>query len=110
MTDKEIDILKKRSEAYSEIIRDLCKENSLIVKQTISAYMATGLITQSDVEDLLDCKNKNPHLGVTPRYVWDRSRMRKLGEAIAQYCTSDKSVPAEWIDEYNELNERLFHK
>lgn len=44
-----------------------------------------------------------PPLGLMPRYLWERKRRYEVGKAISRYVEADKSIPVEWLDEYNEL-------
>jgi len=44
-----------------------------------------------------------PPLGIMPRHIWIKERLDELESAIQRYIEADKSVPIEWIMEYNEL-------
>ena len=46
---------------------------------------------------------EKPPIGVMPRYFWHKKRRDELSEAIQRYMEANKSIPKEWIDEYNEL-------
>lgn len=48
-----------------------------------------------------------PPLGVMPRKIWDRKRQDQLAEAITRYSEAGYKIPKEWLDEYNEISERL---
>lgn len=61
-----------------------------------------------------DFKNKEnmciaikPPLGVMPRDMWDRKRKKDLADAMARYLEAGMKIPAEWIEEYNEISDRL---
>jgi hypothetical protein len=47
-----------------------------------------------------------PPIGIMPRYIWDEIRLRELAAAISRYAAAYRPVPAEWIEEYNELIKR----
>ena len=48
-----------------------------------------------------------PPLGVMPRKRWDRSRQKDLADAMFRYLETGMKIPAEWIEEYNEISDRL---
>lgn len=52
------------------------------------------------------CGNKPP-LGIMPRYIWDESRLTQLEQAIERRIGKVNTIPIEWIEERNELIERL---
>ncbi len=47
--------------------------------------------------------NKKPPLGLMPKKLHDSSRMLEIMNAVIRYFRDCKSVPIEWIEEYNEL-------
>jgi hypothetical protein len=49
---------------------------------------------------------QQPPIGIMPRYIWDEIRLRELAAAISRYAAAYRPVPAEWIEEYNELIKR----
>jgi hypothetical protein len=49
---------------------------------------------------------QQPPIGIMPRYIWDEIRLRELAAAISRYVAVYRPVPAEWIEEYNELLKR----
>ena len=48
-----------------------------------------------------------PPLGVMPRERWDRSRQKDLADAMFRYLEAGMKIPAAWIEEYNEISDRL---
>lgn len=48
-----------------------------------------------------------PPLGVTPREIWDKQRQKDLADAMVRYLEAGMKIPAEWIEEYNEINDGL---
>ena len=48
-----------------------------------------------------------PPIGLMPRKFWDEKRLNEVSSAIARYINACRPVPPEWIEEYNELVERL---
>lgn len=42
-----------------------------------------------------------------PRYIWDESRLIQLEQAIERRIGKVNTIPIEWIEERNELIERL---
>ena len=50
---------------------------------------------------------KKPPIGITPRWLLDEERAIEIEQAIARYNEADYSIPVEWIQELNEVYERL---
>ena len=48
-----------------------------------------------------------PPIGVMPRERWDRKRQKDLADAMARYLEAGMKIPAEWIEEYNEISDIL---
>lgn len=46
---------------------------------------------------------KRPPFGLTPKYIWCEQRVQDIQEAIKRYAEANKSIPIEWITEYNKL-------
>ena len=46
-------------------------------------------------------------LGVKPKVVWENERLSGLAGAIKEYIDSKKSIPIEWVEEYNELTSKV---
>ena len=47
-----------------------------------------------------------PPLGVMPREIWNRKRQKDLADAMMRHLETGMKIPAEWIEEYNEISER----
>ena len=50
--------------------------------------------------------NSEPPVGVMPRNIWEEKRRLELYNAIARYLIDGYSIPVEWVEEYNEINNR----
>lgn len=48
-----------------------------------------------------------PPIGITPRWLLDEERAIEIEEAIVRYNKADYPIPIEWIQELNEVYERL---
>lgn len=48
-----------------------------------------------------------PPLGVMPREIWYRQRQKDLADAIVRYLEAGMKAPLEWIEEYNDISDRL---
>lgn len=57
----------------------------------------------------VECKSKNerPPLGLRPRHIADKQRQIEIADAITRYVDAGYKIPLIWIDEYNELADRL---
>lgn len=100
-------ILEKRCERYREIIRTYVR-----VEEFIDELYKVGNLSLNDARYLMDPEEintsdelaaKKPPLGLMPRYLWERKRRYEVGKAISRCVEADKSIPVEWLDEYNEL-------
>ena len=49
----------------------------------------------------------NPPLGIIPKNMWKKQRLKELRDAIDRYLEANQRVPVEWIEEYNELLEDI---
>jgi hypothetical protein len=50
---------------------------------------------------------EKPPLGLRPRYIAEEARLNEVCEAIARYYQAGYPFPMEWIEEYNELTEKV---
>lgn len=49
---------------------------------------------------------KKPPIGIEPRYIWEKKRIKELKAAIKRYVDAGMEVPIEWITELNEFCRR----
>lgn len=52
-------------------------------------------------------ETSKPPLGIVPRKIWEDKRLEEIKSAILRYIDSRHAIPLEWVEEYNELIERL---
>lgn len=50
--------------------------------------------------------NKQPTLGLKPRYIHEEQRAREIGAAISRRLNAGEIVPIDWLKELGELMER----
>lgn len=54
---------------------------------------------------------KKPPLGLTPRFIYeekrDVERFNNICDAISRYYSEGLKLPIEWIEEYNDLLEKI---
>ena len=50
---------------------------------------------------------KKPPIGITPRWLLDEERAIEIEQAIMRYNEVDYLIPIEWIQELNEVYDRL---
>lgn len=65
-------------------------------------YLQGGSIWKA-MQRLSEPKQEKPPIGLKPRCIHDRLRVRELLGAAASYLDAGKDVPLEWIDEAQEL-------
>ena len=51
-----------------------------------------------------------PPIGVMSREMWNRQRRKDLADAMARYLEAGMKIPVEWIEEYNEINDKEVKK
>lgn len=56
------------------------------------------------VDDTVDNVTKPP-LGLMPRYIWIRLRIKEIIKAMARYHDADMKIPIGWIEELADLEE-----
>jgi hypothetical protein len=56
---------------------------------------------------LIDNYTERPPLGLMPKYIWDLKRFYQVCEAISNYYNAGKKILISWIEEYNELIEKI---
>lgn len=115
----DIDILKERN----KILEERCERYRAVIRSTCDISMLHKLFNNGDlsVNDYryLNCCSElkevdgnvfvakpKPPLGVMPRYAWDRKRKEELAKGIVRYSETGMKIPAEWIEEYNEISDR----
>ena len=103
-------ILEERCARFKDLIQFLSfyiNDRTPMVNRAIDWYQK-GRITLNDVPYLSGLpeveQTTKPPLGVMPRYIWVRKRQEELAAAMQRYLEAGKSIPREWIDEYNELS------
>lgn len=42
-----------------------------------------------------------------PREIWYRQRQKDLADAMVRYLEAGMKTPLEWIEEYNDISDRL---
>ena len=57
-------------------------------------------------KEAMEKNNEKPPLGLTPRKLWDEKRTDEIRAAIERYNEAGAVIPAEWVEEYNEIKER----
>jgi len=51
--------------------------------------------------------SNEPPLGITPRYIHTEFRLQDILNAMLRYISDGKPIPAEWVDELEDLNTYL---
>lgn len=104
-------LLFDRCARFKDLIQFLSfyiNDQTPMIDRAVEWYQQ-GRITLNDVRYLsglseIDPATKPP-LGVMPRDIWNRKRQKELADAMQRYLEAGKSIPREWIDEYNELSD-----
>ena len=123
MKQKDIDQLKERN----KILEEQCKRyREIMLNNGINIERVSRLISMEKLsindwrylagldeldgreehDDLYTAKPKPP-LGVMPKDLWNRQRQKDLADAMVRYLEAGMKTPLEWIEEYNEISDRL---
>ena len=73
-------------------------------------FNCRGCHNANNCVEYIDVNFKFPPVGVVPKYLWDLQRMNNLKGAIDRYIKDNLAIPTEWIEEYNELQGKLYEK
>lgn len=104
-------LLEERCARFKDLIQFLSfyiNDRTPMVDRAVGWYQK-GRITLNDVRYLSGMpeveQTTKPPLGDMPKYIWNRKRQEELAAAMQRYLEAGKSIPREWIDEYNELSD-----
>lgn len=107
-------LLEERCARFKYLIQHLSfyiNDRSPMVARAYE-WVGQGRITANDARYLSGLPEieaervTKPPLGVMPRNLWNRKRQEELAAAMQRYLEAGKSIPREWIDEYNELSDK----
>lgn len=95
-------ILERRCTNFKNVMKALVGDRFEV---NATVWNIRGLITTNDYLYLMGSEEipEEPPLGLMPRHMWNKKRRDELSEAMLRYMEVGKSIPQEWIDEYNEL-------
>ena len=57
-----------------------------------------------------ELNEKKPPLGLMPKTFWEERRILYIIEAIDRYISAGKSIPRDWVDEFNDLIQKRVDK
>ena len=78
-------------------IKKAASKSNILKDQTLTQTAAEYLNERQNISN-------KPPLGLKPKYIHDIHRKQDIAQAIVRYLESNKAIPMEWIDEWNELN------
>jgi len=59
-------------------------------------------------------QNKKPPIGLVPKEIREainnKERYLEISEALSRYYNAGKKIPISWIEEYNDLVEKIIFK
>lgn len=105
-------LLEERCARFKDLIRYLSSyiNDRHPIRVCADDWYHKGRITLNDARYLSGLpeveQTTKPPFGVMPRDIWDRKRQKELTAAMQRYLEAGKSIPREWIDEYNELSDK----
>lgn len=109
MAEKPMEESPKVSNVGLSGVRNIFEsQKSILNESIIQSREKMFLDSQIELEKLFCAKkSEKPPLGLTPKKVNKelnrKSRLKDVYEAINRYLQAEKSIPSEWVDEYNEL-------
>lgn len=54
-----------------------------------------------------DIMKSRPQLGIMPKEIWEHRRLIDLAECIERHIVHQEPIQEEWVQEYNELIDKL---
>jgi len=51
-------------------------------------------------------KNQKPPIGIIPKWLHNEQRQQQLMAAIIRYADAGRTIPVEWVTEFNELSNK----
>ena len=125
-TQKNIDQLKERNKILEERCtryREIMLNNGINIEH-VSRLISMGKLSLNDwrylagldeLDELDGCEEHGdlytakpkPPLGVMSKDLWNRQRQKDLADAMVRYLEAGMKTPLEWIEEYNEISDRL---
>lgn len=57
----------------------------------------------------INVSSNKPPIGIEPRWSHSCTRLDSIVKAVRRYIDAGLEIPVEWIEEYNELNEKYGH-
>jgi hypothetical protein len=52
-------------------------------------------------------KTNKPPIGIKPKSIWESERIEEIEQCFLRYLEAHENINPEWINEYNELNEKI---
>lgn len=52
-------------------------------------------------------KLRPPERGIMPRHIWESKRLKEIQTAVDRKISAKEKIPREWVDEYNDLINRV---
>ncbi len=92
---------------FSDLIGKITEINEGRIKPfvvTVTENMIKAFSVSSDeIAKINKSELPKPPLGLRPKFIVTESRIQEIKEAIERYIAVNYAIPAEWIEEYNEL-------
>jgi len=88
---------RQEKEAYVNL-----KEGPLADCKIQNEFLRKKLAEKEKFSEKNSCP---PPIGLKPRFIVTEERLEEVKEAIERYIENGFKVPAEWIEEYNDLLE-----
>lgn len=114
VTDKDyVARIENRLERLRKFFFTICEEDW---DEVLHNAYGQCVLTPEDISFLCEIeedktpKCEKPPLGIMPKYIWDKKREKELSQAMIRYISYGKEIPAEWVEEYNELAEKASKK
>jgi thermostable 8-oxoguanine DNA glycosylase len=81
------------------------KEDKIVTLNCIDGEDYEVILRNTKISQKEEKQELRP-LGVMPRAIWDKHRMRDLKNTIQHYISAEQEAPVELVSEYNELCEK----
>ena len=82
-------------------------EHSFVISNFTQHRVCEHKLTNYVLTEVRMAQKEKPPLGLKPRKLCDEARFNEIDSAIARYAAEKKDIPWEWMQELDEIGERL---
>lgn len=97
-------VLYVQEAKHAELIKSTAKRLGLKIPEP---RIIEDCACRSQISRIWFDEFQKPPLGLKPKNIHDEERMSDIAQAISRYIEAVKTIPTEWVEEYNELSQKI---